>query len=278
MNRSKVHYFCKKSVKYPIIVFRMVLSLFCNAFDAKEWYENSDDILCSCCHPNLFVSLQTFSLRNIVGKTVATSTPLSTANRRSRTPVRVGPTSPIVISPTPSPDADDDNETSSTKPEFKSWRHRQSAEKKELVNRLRDTLFKFCEDNLEYSKCLHIRGDILVIYDDNSLSAEFDKHLHGDDIAKDKRIRSQNEAARARKQAFTNQVRIQPATLQPIIQSVTSLATTSAPTTVSSTAPQVSAKTTTAGKRAAGLDRIIGSWYARPEEGSNDSDADSIGE
>ena len=214
-----------------------------------------------------------------IEKQTNTSTPVSTANKRSRTPIRIGPTSPIVISPTPSPDIDDDDETNATPsstahPEFKSWRHKQSAEKKELVNKLRDTLFKFCEDNLEYSKCLHIRGDVLVIYDDNSLSAEFDKHLHGDEIAKDKRVRSQNEAARAKFQANRNR---QQQVAQPIIQSVTSLATTSAPATVSSSALQSTTTTTTAQKRAAGLDRIIGSWYARPEEGSNDSDADSLG-
>ena len=215
-----------------------------------------------------------------IEKQTNTSTPVA-QTRHSRTPIRIGPISPIVISPTPSPDIDDDDEpnaasSSTAQPEFKSWRHRQSAEKKELVNKLKETLFKFCEDNLEYSKCLHIRGDVLVIYDDNSLSAEFDKHLHGDEIAKNKRVRSQNEvAARAKLQANKNR---QQQTVQPIIQGATSLATTLANTTIStSSTTQSTTRTTSAVKRSAGLDRIIGSWYSRPEEGSNDSDADSLG-
>ena len=191
-----------------------------------------------------------------------------------------------MISPTPSPDVDntdtDRTATETKQPEFSSWKQRQSAEKKELVNRLRETLFKFCEDNLEYSKCLHIRGDVLVIYDDNSLSAEFDKHLHGDEIAKDKRVRSQKEAVRAKNQANKSQERAAP---QPIIQSVTSLANLAASTAGSAATTQSAVKPSSASKRAADLDRIIDSWYARPEEGSggggsgsnNDSDADSLG-
>ena len=215
--------------------------------------------------------------------TTSANTPVATGNKRSRTPVRIGPTSPIVISPTPSPDVDntdtDRAATGTKQPEFSSWKQRQSADKKELVNRLRETLFKFCEDNLEYSKCLHIRGDVLVIYDDNSLSAEFDKHLHGDEIAKDKKVRSQKETVRAKNQANKSQ---EPAAPQPIIQSVTSLANLAASTTGSAATTQSAVKSSSASKRAAGLDRIIDSWYARPEEGggggsNNDSDADSLG-
>ena len=216
----------------------------------------------------------------------STSTPVATGNKPSHTPVRIGPTSPIVISPTPSPDVDNNDSgrtaTETKQPEFSSWKQRQSAEKKELVNRLRETLFKFCEDNLEYSKCLHIRGDVLVIYDDNSLSAEFDKHLHGDEIAKDKRVRSQNEALRAKKNQ-TNKSQ-ESAASQPIIQSVTSLANLAASSAGSAATNQSGVKSSSASKRAAGLDRIIDSWYARPEEGggsgggsNNDSDADSLG-
>ena len=216
----------------------------------------------------------------------STSTPVATGNKRSRTPVRIGPTSPIVISPTPSPDVDNNDNgrtaTETKQPEFSSWKQRQSVEKKELVTRLRETLFKFCEDNLEYSKCLHIRGDVLVIYDDNSLAAEFDKHLHGDEIAKDKRVRSQNETLRAKKKQTNNSQESNAP--QPIIQSVTSLANLAASSAGSAATTQSGVKSSSASKRAAGLDRIIDSWYARPEEGggsgggsNNDSDADSLG-
>ena len=175
-----------------------------------------------------------------------------------------------MISPTPSPDVDSNDNgrtaTETKQPEFSSWKQRQSAEKKELVNRLRETLFKFCEDNLEYSKCLHIRGDVLVIYDDNSLSAEFDKHLHGDEIARDKRVRFQKEALRGKKNQ-NSKSREESSASQPIIQSVTSLANLAASSAGSAATTQSGGvKSSSASKRAAGLDRIIDSWYSRPEE------------
>ena len=120
-----------------------------------------------------------------------------------------------------------------------------------------------------------------MIYDDNSLAAEFDKHLHGDEISKDKRVRSQNEALRAKKNQSSKSQ--ESAASQPIIQSVTSLANLAASSAGSAATTHSGVKSSSASKRAAGLDRIIDSWYARPEEGgsgggsNNDSDADSFG-
>lgn len=247
------------------------------------------------------------------------------AARRPRPspPVRVGPGSPIVISPTPSPDLPDSarqagnnsnahplagatsrlpqpgnlkrgtsklspgsaaNQSPGTAsgapsvPQFTSWRHKQSAEKKRLVNKLRDTLFKFCEENLQYSKCLHLKGEVLVIYDDDSLAAEFDKHLHAGEIARDKKVRAENEAKRAETpMALTNQ---QPGSIQPIIARVTSLATGNGTpnATAATPVPGNQSSGRSGSKRAASLDQILGAWQNRTEDAGNDSDADSYGE
>lgn len=215
----------------------------------------------------------------------------------------VGPSSPIVISPTPSPEDREGGpglgaHTHPNQPQLVSWRHKQDEKKRELVSKLRETLFQFCQENLEYSKCLHIKGDVLVIFDDDTLSAEFDKHIHCDEVNKDKSLRSQHEAAAATAQRLQLERKRQQQQLvqkQPIITSVASLAGM-APGSALSGMGFSGAREATGSKRVSGLDRILNSWHSnnnsnssssagsnnsssnRPEEHSPDSDTEYLGE
>ena len=37
---------------------------------------------------------------------------------------------------------------------------------------------KFCLDNIGFENCLHIKGDILVTFDNDSIYSDFNKHYH----------------------------------------------------------------------------------------------------